>query len=66
MKVVGHWHVLPRRVVDAWTLAVLRAGLDKAWSDLVQWRCPCPGQRGSAPDDLLVHSNPLMFYESMM
>ena len=35
MRVVRHWHRLPREVVDAPSLAVFKARLDGAWSNLV-------------------------------
>lgn len=35
MRVVGHWHRLPRGVVDVPTLAVPKARLDKALSNQV-------------------------------
>ena len=38
MKVVKHWNRLPREVVDAPSLAVFKASLDGALSNLVQWR----------------------------
>lgn len=34
MKVVRHWHRLPREAVDAPSLEVLEAGLDRPWSNL--------------------------------
>ena len=34
MRVVRHWHRLPRAVVEAWSLETLKAGLDGALSDL--------------------------------
>jgi len=38
MRVVKHWHRLPREAVDAPSLAVFRAGLDGALSNLVWWK----------------------------
>ena len=35
VRVVRHWHRLPRVVVDAPSLAVFKARLDGAWSNLV-------------------------------
>jgi len=43
MKVVRPWHRLPREAVGAHSLAVFKARLDGAWSNLVtSGRCPCP------------------------
>jgi len=38
MSVVRHWNRLPREAVDAPSLAVFKARLDGAWSNLVQWK----------------------------
>jgi len=35
MRVVKHWNRLPREGVDALSLAVFKASLDGAWSNLV-------------------------------
>ncbi|KFQ23646.1 hypothetical protein N332_12735, partial [Mesitornis unicolor] len=35
LKVVGHWHRLPREVVDAPSLEVFKARLDRALGNLV-------------------------------
>jgi len=35
MRVVRHWHRLPKEVVAAPSLEVLKARLDEAWSNLV-------------------------------
>ncbi|KFQ35042.1 hypothetical protein N332_06332, partial [Mesitornis unicolor] len=35
VRVVRHWHRLPRKVVDAPSLAVFKARLDRALSSLV-------------------------------
>ncbi|KFO65295.1 hypothetical protein N302_01921, partial [Corvus brachyrhynchos] len=35
VKVVRHWHRLPREVVDAPSLKAFKARLDGAWSSLV-------------------------------
>jgi len=37
VRVVRHWHRLPRVVVDAPSLAVFKARLDGALSNLVSW-----------------------------
>jgi len=36
MRVVRHWNWLPRGVTDAPFLAVFKARLDRAWSNLIQ------------------------------
>jgi len=38
MRVVKHWHRFPREVVDAPSLAVFKARLDGALSNLVKWK----------------------------
>jgi len=38
MRVVKHWHRLPREAVDAPSLAVFEARLDGTLSSLVQWK----------------------------
>jgi len=38
IKVVKHWHRLPREAVDAPSLAVFKARLDGALSNVVQWK----------------------------
>lgn len=47
MKLVRFWDRLPRDVVDAPTLAVLKARLDKALRTCSSGRCPCPWQGGA-------------------
>jgi len=38
MRVVRHWHRLPREFVTAPSLAVFKARLDGALSNLVSWK----------------------------
>jgi len=38
MRVVRHWHTLPREAVTAPSLAVFKARLDGALSNLVWWK----------------------------
>jgi len=38
MRVVRHWHGLPREAVDAPSLEVLKARLDGAFGNLVWWK----------------------------
>jgi len=52
MRVVKHWHRLPREVVDAPTLAVFKARLDGALSNLVWWKMSLLMAGGLEPDDL--------------
>ena len=42
MRVVRHWNRLPREAVDAPSLAVFKAGLDGALSNLVYWKMSLP------------------------
>jgi len=37
MRVVRHWHRLPRETVDAPSLEVLKIRLDGALSSLISW-----------------------------
>jgi len=46
MRVVKHWHRLPREVADARSLEVFKARLDGALSIWSGGRCPCPWQGG--------------------
>jgi len=43
---VRPWNWLPRDAEAAPSLAVFKARLDEALSDLVQWKGPCPWQGG--------------------
>jgi len=63
MRVVRHWHRLPREVEDAPSLAVFKARLDGALSTLVSGRCPCSWQRGWNQMIFKVPSKP---YHSMI
>jgi len=40
MRVVRHWHRLPREAVAAPSLAAFKARLDGAWSNLGWWKIP--------------------------
>ena len=42
MRVVSHWHRLPREAVDAPSLEVSKARLDGALSNLVWWKVFLP------------------------
>ena len=51
VRVVKHWHRLPRDVVDAPSLEALAVRLDGALS--TQWSCGAPAHcRGVGPDGL--------------
>jgi len=52
MRVVKHWHRLPREVVDALSLAVFKARLDGALSNLVWWKVSLLMAAGLETDDL--------------
>lgn len=43
MKVMRHWHRMPREVVDAAPLEVLKARMDGVWSYLVYWKVSLQG-----------------------
>ena len=42
MRVLRCWHRLPREAVAAPSLAVFKARLDAAWSNLVWWKVSLP------------------------
>jgi len=52
MKVVKHWPRLPKEAVAAPSLAVFRARLDGALSNLVWWKMSLLMAGGLEPDDL--------------
>ena len=52
MRVVRHGHRLPRAAVGAPSLAVLKARLDGAWSNLVRWEGSLPMAGDLELDDL--------------
>ena len=52
MRVVRHWHRLPREVVDAPSLEVFKARLDEALSNLIEWKVSLPMAGGLELDDL--------------
>ena len=52
MRVVKHWLRLPREAVAVPSLAVLKARLDGALSNLVWWKMSLLMAGGLEPDDL--------------
>jgi len=52
MRVMKHWNRLPREVVAAPSLAVFKARLDGALSNLVWWKVSLLIAGGLEPDDL--------------
>jgi len=52
MRVGRCWHRLPREAVDAPCLAVFKARLDRALSNLVYRKVSLPMAGGLEPDDL--------------
>jgi len=52
MRVVKHWHRLPREAVDAPSVEVFKARLNGALSNLVEWKMPLVTAGGLEPDDL--------------
>jgi len=51
VRVVKHWPRLPRAAVDAPSLAVFKARLDGALSNLVWWKMSLLTAGGLEPDD---------------
>jgi len=52
MRVVKQWNRLPREAADAPSLAVFKARLDGALSNLVWWKMSLLIAGGLEPDDL--------------
>lgn len=46
VKMLKHWGRLPREIVDALSLEVLKASLGGAWSNMVLWKVSMPMGRG--------------------
>jgi len=52
VRVVRHWHRLPREAAAAPSLEVFKARFDRAWSNLVWWKVFLPMTEGLELDDL--------------
>jgi len=52
LRVVRHWHRLPREAVDAPSPAVFKARFNGALSNLVWWKVSLPMAGGLELDDL--------------
>ena len=52
LRVVKHWHRVPRESVAAPSLAVFKARLDRALSNLVSWKMSLLMAGRLEPDDL--------------
>jgi len=66
MRVMKHWHRLPRAAVAAPSLSVLKARLDGALSNLGWWKVSLPMAGGLEPDDLQGPFRLLPFCDSMI
>jgi len=64
MRVVKHWPRLPREAVAAPSLAVFKARLDGALSNLGWWKMSLLMAGGLDPADLYGPFQPLSFYDS--
>jgi len=64
MRVVRPWPRLPREAVAAPSLAVLKARLDGALSNLVWWKVSLLMAGGLEPDELSGPFQPKPFYDS--
>jgi len=64
MRVVRHWHRLPREAVAATSLAVFKASLDGALSNLVWWKVSLL-TGGGLELDLSGPFQPKRFYDSV-
>jgi len=66
MRLVKHWHRLPREAVAAPSLAVLKARLDGALSNLGWWKMSLLMAGELEPDDLEGAFQPKPFCDSMI
>jgi len=66
MRVVKHWHRLPRVAVAVPSLTVFKARLDGALSTLGWWKMSLFMARGLEPDDLRGPFQPKPFCDSMI
>jgi len=65
LRVVKPWARLPREAVAAPSLAVFKARLDGALSNLVWWKMSLLMAEGLEPDDLSGPFQPKLFYDSL-
>jgi len=66
MRVVRPWHRLPRKAVAAPSLAVFKARLDGALSNLGWWKMSLLMAGGVEADDLHGPFQPKPFYDSLI
>jgi len=66
LRVVRHWHRLPREVVAVLSLAVFKARLDGFLSNLVYWKVSLPMAKRLELDGLQGAFQLLLFYYSMI
>jgi len=66
MRVVKHWHGFPKEAVAAPSLAVFKARLDGALSNLVWWKISLLMGGGLEPDALEGPFQHLPFYDSVI
>lgn len=62
-RLVGHWHSLPREVVDVPSLEMFKTTLDESLSNLIWWVASLPMVGGLELDDLSGSFQPKLFYD---
>jgi len=58
IRVVKHWHKMPREVLNTHAWKHSRSGWTRLWATWSSWRCPCSLQDGRTRWPLKVPSNP--------